>query len=251
MNLSHYLGHTFIVSLAEDSAKRNKLLKKLQSLGVEPEVFITERLSEFGEGLLMTNPRTDSFFISKPGELGCMHSHYTLVKMAKLRGLEKVTIIEDDSLVINDWLGKVKDSFDKLPDDWHFLYLNSCPRFPFTDFEFLGDKKIVRAWCFSCTSGYTIRNTFYDAVIEFFESGVYVADNVYGWLQNENPSDKSVPDYRLGPKYSKKYNIYGLNPSLLAPNVRASSSIRDLNIDHEYDYHIRNNFTIHNYEDYL
>lgn len=244
MDINHYLGHTFIISLSEDVKKRSRLVKNLHSLGVYPELFITERITDIAEGLIKTTPRTDRFFISKPGELGCMHSHYTLVKMAKLRGLPKITIIEDDSLVMKDWERTVGPSFDAVPEDWHFLYLNSCPRFPDANFEFISNKRIVRAWCFSCTSAYTIRDTFYDRVIENFESGIYVADNVYGWLQNMDPNDKNVPDWTGGPHYSKEWNMYGLNPSLFIPNTKTNSSIREANEDHEFEYHIKNNFTV-------
>lgn len=251
MGLNHYLGNTFVISLSEDVKKRSRLVKNLHSLGVYPELFITERITDIAEGLIKTTPRTDRFFISKPGELGCMHSHYTLVKMAKLRGLPKITIIEDDSLMMKDWERTVGPSFDAVPEDWHFLYLNSCPRFPDANFEFISNKRIVRAWCFSCTSAYTIRDKFYDAVIQFFESGMYVADNVYGWLQNENPLDKLVPDWRQGPKYSKNFNIYGLNPSLIAPDFKTPSSIREADSNHEYEYHIKNNFTIPDINEYF
>ena len=250
MELADYLGDTFIVSLNEDHEKRDRLIRRLKDLGINSNLFITERLSPIGKGLLNCTPRSDKFFMSKAGEFGCMHSHYTIVKRAKMLGLPKCTIIEDDSLVIKEWRNTVKPSLDAIPDDVDFLYLNSCPRFPGTNFEFINGNKIVRAWCFSCTSAYTIYRKFYDTVIDFFESGMFVADNVYGWLQNMDPSDKSVPDWRNGPSYSSSYKIYGLNPSLIAPNVNNNSSIRSVDTEYEYDYHIRNNFTIKNYSDY-
>jgi len=57
------------------------------------------------------------------GALGCLLSHIEIIKSAKKNNLQKILILEDDFLMINNFQHELNNLFSNIDDDWDFLYL--------------------------------------------------------------------------------------------------------------------------------
>ena len=113
------------------------------------------------------------------GDVGCTLSHYNIILDAKKRGLEKVLVLEDDAIFIDDLNVKFEEFIKQLPDDWDMVYFggnHQIPLIPITENIF----KVTKTWT---THAYAIRNTLFDVVIDLHGQGKKQVDVYYADIQ--------------------------------------------------------------------
>lgn len=60
------------------------------------------------------------------GRMGCLLSHYKIIKEAKLKNYSNILVLEDDFIFLkepDEFNTKLKKSLDELPADWDIFYL--------------------------------------------------------------------------------------------------------------------------------
>ena len=114
------------------------------------------------------------------GGVGCGKSHIEVLKLAKSRGYKRVMILEDDFMFtvskenFEEYISKIDNvKFDVCLLSYHLIDSVNSNNYPFL-------KKVHEA---QTTSGYIINDSYYDILIELFESAVinFEATN-HHWL---------------------------------------------------------------------
>jgi GR25 family glycosyltransferase involved in LPS biosynthesis len=115
------------------------------------------------------------------GAIGCTMSHIKCLELAKQRNYPQVFICEDDILFTNPEILKENlAKFEQSPyyDNYNVLILggNNCPPYEKTS------EYCIKVSNCQTTTGYIVKNTYYDTLINNFREGVK--------LFMKNPDDK-------------------------------------------------------------
>jgi glycosyl transferase family 25 len=95
------------------------------------------------------------------GQLGCLISHYNVIKSAKHHNLSSVLIMEDDIRFCDDFNLHLEQKMQDVPDNWDMLFFgaNHITRpIRVTDNIY----KMTRAYSAHC---YAIKNTMFDSLL--------------------------------------------------------------------------------------
>lgn len=129
---------------------------------------------------------SDRGIIENLNALACLKSHLSIIKDAKLKEYEKILIFEDDVILCDDFLKKIK-LVEKL--DWKLLYLGAS-QFDWTDIQtndfFYNCKKTLG------TFAYAINSSIYDELISLFEQDSKSVDNYLSIIQGKYPESSFV-----------------------------------------------------------
>jgi len=148
------------------------------------------------------------------GTMGCKISHYNIIKNAKKNNYNNILILEDDFLFCNNFIEKYNEiisNIEKEKIDINMLYLGfSIVRDnPYTSTSLNYLKKLSSA---HTTHAYIINNNFYDIILKEILNCQCEIDVCYTMCQ-------------------KKYNIYGIYPSLISQKT-SYSDIMGQNVDY-------------------
>jgi GR25 family glycosyltransferase involved in LPS biosynthesis len=108
----------------------------------------------------------DAVKLGKPGYVGCLFSHRTLLEQIRDLKLESAIIFEDDVELCENFQNKFDEILKKLPDDWDLLYLGGWNQ---------GEiKKYVEGLDIAenviCMHAYVVRDKFINTAIEALHS---------------------------------------------------------------------------------
>jgi len=59
----------------------------------------------------------------KPGWMGCLESHLTMLRQALADNVKNLLILEDDAELYPDWIPIWREGSKQIPEDWDMLYL--------------------------------------------------------------------------------------------------------------------------------
>jgi glycosyl transferase family 25 len=144
------LDHTVYINLEERADRRKHTIKELRKLGI-------------------TKPTRINAIKHDIGAIGCAKSHIIALERAKELGLNQVFICEDDITFLNPTL--VVDHlqrFDSLKIPWDVILIagnNSPP------YQLINDI-CCRVSNFQTTTGYIVKDHYYDTLILNFKQGV-------------------------------------------------------------------------------
>lgn len=62
------------------------------------------------------------------GLIGCFMSHYFILQEALINGYKRITVFEDDILLVNDFKEKLQTGLNQVPEKWQLLYLGYYER---------------------------------------------------------------------------------------------------------------------------
>ena len=103
------------------------------------------------------------------GALGCSMSHLKCLQLAKERNLDHILIVEDDIIFLNPgiFIGQV-NKFLQNNKEWDVLLIagNNVPPYRVVD-----ETCVQVSWC-QTTTGYLIRNQYYDTLIANIKEGI-------------------------------------------------------------------------------
>lgn len=120
----------FVISLESSVSRREAIIARLSSLGIEAEVFTAidgRKLSVRDSGY---NGRLRRLLYGKnltPGEIGCALSHLSVCDEIARRGIERALILEDDARV-QDNLPDVLRMLESCPDKWDLIRFIGSPK---------------------------------------------------------------------------------------------------------------------------
>jgi GR25 family glycosyltransferase involved in LPS biosynthesis len=176
----------FICLLLKSSKKRTEHVKThLQKKIPELEIFYavegkTNEL-EYRLGKRTINEKLTNF--CRRGQIACLLSHVEIWKKIVNENLEECVIIEDDSLVSDDFIIKFNQIYNLLPKDSEFLYLYVHP-----DCKKETENKILTPGYFTYgTVAYYIKNSLAKEFITFFENHIFhTVDESIAWYLNHH-----------------------------------------------------------------
>ena len=103
------------------------------------------------------------------GALGCSMSHLKCLQLAKERNLDHILIVEDDIIFLNPgiFIGQL-NKFLQHNKEWDMLLIagNNVPPYRVVD-----ETCVQVSWC-QTTTGYLIRNQYYDTLIANIKEGI-------------------------------------------------------------------------------
>lgn len=114
------------------------------------------------------------------GQLGILRSNLELIKKAKELNLSNIVILEDDFLFVNDFNDKLSDSYNKIPNNWDFIYFGG---------NHIGKLIKVNDNIYKMSHTYAIhsiviKNTLYDTIISELSKEELPVDVYYANLMN-------------------------------------------------------------------
>lgn len=146
--------HVYVLNLDKDKKKWIKMKKQLKKLNIKAERFsAVYGLEKFPFGDEIKNAKTkydkwiliekmneklkNEGIVSKeigykypyirPGELGHLASFLKIFQDALKKNYQKILVLEDDAVFVNDFRDKFFKSYNELPNDWSLLYLGHHP----------------------------------------------------------------------------------------------------------------------------
>tara|TARA_Y100000590_G_scaffold397652_1_gene479345 strand:+ start:337 stop:981 length:645 start_codon:yes stop_codon:yes gene_type:complete len=174
--------HTFIINLDKRTDRWEKIQEELKSQGIEN----FERFSAISIDINYADENFPEFIPgkwSRVGALGCLLSHYYVIKKAKEQKLDKILILEDDTVFINS-ISLVNDALEDLKNiNWHLLYLSGHHRDPCEKFG----EHTVKVKTTLCAQAYIVHSRSYDFILKNVLTFPREIDVFYTFLQKEFP----------------------------------------------------------------
>ena len=207
--------NVIVISLKRAPLRRKNIKKELERVGVSDYI-----LYDAFDGADITNQSLkltikpgykDVFRPINNGEIGCILSHVGAIKLAQILKYEDVLILEDDSVLCDDFVSRYKYMKKLLPKDWEHVYLGAyIPEFSKVNFNLTGiyktDLRVLT------THSYLLNSSVYDKVIKRLMSFEATADLLY----NKMILDKKLISYIFYPlfTYQNQRNISYISASL-------------------------------------
>lgn len=172
----------FICLLLESNKKRtehvkNNLLKNIPSLEIFPAIEGKSNQLEYYLGKRTINENLLNF--CRRGQLACLLSHVEIWKKMVNENIEECVIIEDDSVVSEDFQSKFEKIYELLPTNTDFLYLYVHPDCK----KETEDVLFTKGYFTYGTVGYYITKNLAKDLIIFFENHIYhTVDESLAWF---------------------------------------------------------------------
>lgn len=112
------------------------------------------------------------------GEIGCMRSHYDVIKKSAERGLKNVFIFEDDAVLVDNFNEMFDDKIKQVPSDWDFIYLGG---------NHIGNLTQINNDVFKMSHSYAIhaigiKNTMFYSILETLKKEEKQVDVYYAMM---------------------------------------------------------------------
>lgn len=160
------LKNTLYINLEHRKDRLTHVIKELDKIGIQGERFNAVK--------------------TKNGAIGCTMSHIKCLEIAKERNYETVFICEDDITFTNPevLLDSLQKFYDNNSLEWNVLLIggNNVP-----PYEKTSDYCIRVSNC-QTTTGYIVKNSYYDVLIQNFR------ESVQGLLKNPNNKQQYALD---------------------------------------------------------
>ena len=145
------IKHTYYINLEERPDRKIQIIQELSKIGINnPERFNAVKCSS--------------------GAIGCSISHLKCLEMAKQQNWEHVLIVEDDIIFLNTEIFiKQFNNFLNNCKEWDVVLItgNNVPPYQIMDDNY------VRITNCQCATGYFVKNSYFDKLIENFQTGIH------------------------------------------------------------------------------
>ena len=183
-----YIDHIFVINLDKNILNKQKCLIQLNHNNISNYTII-DAINTINENMSYNTiynnivKNMDANFVKynfTKGALGCLLSHIKCISCAKENNYKNIIILEDDFIIIDNFLEEIDTLFKNIDNKWDFIYLgkkqgdDSMGYFKYEyhkqEFENILDineyvyKPNYRTWG---THSILIKNTMFDDIIEF------------------------------------------------------------------------------------
>lgn len=110
IRINDYFDKIYCINLDRATDRWKECVKQFNLYNINVERFSAIEPENGANGLLK-------------GEIGCMRSHYEIIKKAKEENLNSVFIMEDDIVLTNNFNTVFDNIIKQLPENWDFIYL--------------------------------------------------------------------------------------------------------------------------------
>lgn len=116
VNINDYFDHIYCLNLDRKPEKWNNIKKKCNDLSIDITRFSAVDGNNIPNSTLKKYDKINKYAV------GCLLSHYNIIKDAQKNNYERVLILEDDVLFCNDFNKKFNEFISKV-GNWKLLYL--------------------------------------------------------------------------------------------------------------------------------
>jgi GR25 family glycosyltransferase involved in LPS biosynthesis len=179
---------TSLIVISLEKAKDRRIKMQNQLLDLQIDGFIMDAVDGEKLSLEQLNRRLHlpggyrEGELFKPGELGCTLSHIKALEWAQDKNWPYVIIIEDDVILAEDFLKRIKYLMKILPPDWDHIYLSGIPRLGFSTPPSLQFMNLVQSIFTECTSAMLINQKAYPRIISYLSCFYTTTDDSYNEL---------------------------------------------------------------------
>jgi GR25 family glycosyltransferase involved in LPS biosynthesis len=181
LNINEYFDRIFYLNLDKDAKRNDSILSQFKELNITN----FERVAgvEVDDLPMRTKYRNfikdDLKYIK--GQLGCREAHLSAIRLAKIRGYDRILILEDD-ITFLEHPAALLDANQWLHHDWDMLYFGGLVE-PFFR------NQIV------CAHAYGVNSTLFDDILQMGPASGMEIDNFYAKViqhmsYNHNQSGK-------------------------------------------------------------
>lgn len=169
------IDKVWVISASTSFERREIIKKRLKKLEIEFEFYISGPLPFFNvlhESLKLKFPNNSH--IQNPNEIAATLAHLNCIQISKQNGYNKVLILEDDTLLRNDFVSKLEECVDNLPNDWDIAYCvvnNQIPSLHQRENDFW-----YKTGASTLACAYIINSTYYDEILNYYENNYDVID---------------------------------------------------------------------------
>ena len=169
------------------------------------------------------------FLNYQKGCLGCLLSHYLIMKIALERGYNKILILEDDAEIIDD-IKKFETYSKQLDHQYDMLYLGGN-LVGDENLAYRIDENLAKLHACKTTASYVIHSSAYDYILDTY-------DNI-DWKDPWNWSQQNEGRYNIDKWYAtslqSRNKTYGVYPCLAEQRDSFSDLMGKMNIFSMYE----------------
>ena len=209
MNFS--TDHKYIINLEKRIDRLKHITEEMDYYGFKNWEIVS---AIDGDSITPTKPKAKHLPQSITGnQLACLRTHASIIKEAKKKKLEYVTILEDDCLFHKDFNLLYPKYLSQVLSNWDFLYIgaNHCAT-PEQVTE-----NVVKCKYANTTVCYVIRQSLYDHIIREAYNEEMPIDMIYAM------------------KVQPFYNVYAFTPNLVSQKA-GYSDIEKKDVDYSKYY---------------
>lgn len=175
-----------VISLKRSEARRSRIKKELERCNID-SYYIYDAF----DGSNMTNHTIEPKVLPpsfghgrdmKKGELGCTLSHIGALTMAKTLNWDYVIILEDDSVLCEDFESRLKEVWRLAPRDWEHIFLGGHTY----GINSLITPALIPSPKVSGTYAYMVHSQAYDKIITKLSELTTTTDDLYEQLIRNN-----------------------------------------------------------------
>lgn len=122
MIINKYFDHIYCLNLDRRPDKWERVNNRFKDLGI-----IVERYSAV-DGEDISSEILSYYKVINRYALGCLYSHYNIIKDASFNNYKRILILEDDVIFCNNFHDKFLE-FIKIADNWKLLYLGGSQHY--------------------------------------------------------------------------------------------------------------------------
>lgn len=219
-NINEYFDKIYCINLERRKDRWSKVSQQFIQFKINVEKWTAVDGENISDELFQTfNPKnitgeeaSEKGIVENKNSIGCLLSHLEVIKDARSKGYKKILIFEDDVIIGDDFLDRIKEIVDI---NWKLLYVG-CSQFNWNKLEYKDNFYLSKNSL--GTFGYCLDISTYDDIISLLENrnNIKSVDNLLSDFQNNN--------------YGNCYTIY---PNIVISDV-SESDIRNTKSIVEY-----------------
>lgn len=202
VDLKKYFDKTIVINLDERQDRYDNFKKEISKFNINN----IERFSAI-DGKKINNSNN---FNLLPGEIGIIHSHLEIIKLAIKEKLKNILILEDD-VYFTDELFKLDEYMSLVPKDWDFIYFGG--NHLYGQPPELVNNKIIKLNYTVALQCIAINNTMFEIIESILSNFKKQVDTHYAELHN-------------------RFNSYCFYPSI-AKQTPGFSDIQNKNVNYD------------------
>lgn len=222
-SINNIFDKVYVLNLNNEFDKFKQTKKRLKKYDIDCDRFEAVNGHDFMDEFKQNKHKEETNLYRSYGSYGCLKSKIKILEDAILNNYEKILILEDDIILIENFCEKFEEYYKSIPYDWKVLYFGSSDRNINND-EIINDLHYYKPT-------FTSNGTF-----AFGLDSSMFSELLFNFKLMNLPDDQHL--VRLSIKYYN--NSFVFYPNLIIADTTTSSTTSKFNYNDIYDiYHNR------------
>lgn len=170
-----------VISLERAPERRERIFHQLKELGIDAVIMDAVDGSKLSSEELDKRIKIGRWRVGEkfePGEIGCTMSHIQALKIAKENEWPWVIILEDDVILADDFVKRIKLLHKLLPEKWEHVYLSGIPGAEPAAIALMFPTLLPSIFT-ECTHSMMINKSAYDKILNKLSRFETTTDDIY------------------------------------------------------------------------